>query len=599
MPPSIHALHVDDEPDFADVVADCLERESDRIEVSTETRVSDALNRLDDKEFDCIISDFNMPDRNGIEFLKTVRKSDPNLPFILFTGRGSEEIASDAISAGVTQYLQKETGIDQYTVLANQIINTVEKYRTEQELTETTQMLQTILDHMPTLLFTLDEKGIFTRGRGDALEDIGFQSRETVGKSVRELFADHPEMISAYERALEGNNIEELLEIGETVFQSWFQPLRTDEGDITGVVGLAVDITERRQREQELERQNDLFTKAQDIAQVSAWEYDVTSDEFIWTEQLYEMLSVSHDFEPTVRETFDFFHSDDQERVEAAYEQAIEDGAAWDIEARVITAAGVQRWVRVRGDPQSPDGEVTRIRGTIQDVTDRKEQENELRRQNERLEEFSKVVSHDLRNPLQVAKGHLEQVERTGSEESFQQTKQAHERIETIIEDVLSLARQGKSIGETATVQVDAVARDAWETVDTKDMSLSLYGNAEIDAERDRVQQLFENLFRNAAEHAGEDANVTVAPIDRMHTTTRTSQKTPSGFYVSDDGPGIPDDKKAEVFESGVTTVSDGTGFGLAIVAQIAEAHRWDYEALDSHRGGARFEFTERPVRSE
>jgi PAS domain S-box-containing protein len=131
-PEVIRVLHVDDDPDFQDVAATLLERADNRLVVETATRVSEALDRLASETFDCIVSDYDMPEQNGIEFLEAVRTTDPNLPFILFTGKGSEAIASDAISAGVSDYLQKQGGTDQYAVLANRIVNLVEKFRAEQ-----------------------------------------------------------------------------------------------------------------------------------------------------------------------------------------------------------------------------------------------------------------------------------------------------------------------------------------------------------------------------------------------------------------------------------------------------------------------------------
>lgn len=130
---SIQVLHVDDEPDFGPLVATFIERVDDRFEVLTTTGANDALDRLDD-DIDCIVSDFDMPDMNGLELLEVVREEYPDLPFILFTGKGSEEIASEAISRGVTDYHQKETSTDQYTVLANRIANEVERFRSNKAL---------------------------------------------------------------------------------------------------------------------------------------------------------------------------------------------------------------------------------------------------------------------------------------------------------------------------------------------------------------------------------------------------------------------------------------------------------------------------------
>ncbi|MEF8778349.1 MAG: response regulator, partial [Natronomonas sp.] len=132
----IRVLHVDDEPGFTDLAATYLERKDERITVRTETNAEDGLETLSEHDFDCIVSDFDMPGQNGIEFLETVRDASPDIPFILYTGKGSEEVASEAIRAGVTDYLQKGHGTDQYTLLANRIQNAVEQVRANQQATE-------------------------------------------------------------------------------------------------------------------------------------------------------------------------------------------------------------------------------------------------------------------------------------------------------------------------------------------------------------------------------------------------------------------------------------------------------------------------------
>ena len=132
--PPVRVLHVDDEPDFAELVTTFLERTDEAIEVVTEGDVDAALSRLSSAAIDCVVSDYQMPGRDGLDLLESVRAADPDLPFILFTGKGSEEIASEAISAGVTDYLQKGSGSDQFDILANRISNAVSRYRAERDL---------------------------------------------------------------------------------------------------------------------------------------------------------------------------------------------------------------------------------------------------------------------------------------------------------------------------------------------------------------------------------------------------------------------------------------------------------------------------------
>lgn len=127
-PEAIHILHVDDEPGFAELAAQLLEREDDRFEIVTETNATAGLDRLQSGDFDAVVSDYDMPEMDGLDFLQSVRDEFSDLPFILFTGKGSEEIAAEAITAGVTDYIQKQTGTDQYKILANRLVNVVERH---------------------------------------------------------------------------------------------------------------------------------------------------------------------------------------------------------------------------------------------------------------------------------------------------------------------------------------------------------------------------------------------------------------------------------------------------------------------------------------
>ncbi len=129
-PSSILVLHVDDDPGFRDVAEVVLSEEMENIVIESLPAASDGIERLDEGGIDCVISDYDMPGMNGLEFLEHVSERYPDLPFILFTGKGSEEVASDAISAGVTDYIQKGGGLDRFVLLANSIQNAVSHVRT-------------------------------------------------------------------------------------------------------------------------------------------------------------------------------------------------------------------------------------------------------------------------------------------------------------------------------------------------------------------------------------------------------------------------------------------------------------------------------------
>jgi len=230
------------------------------------------------------------------------------------------------------------------------------------------------------------------------------------------------------------------------------------------------------------------------------------------------------------------------------------------------------------------------------DITDQKHRERELRRQNERLDEFASIVSHDLRNPLNVAQGYLDLARETGGPGHFDQIAEAHDRMSRMIDELLSLARQGDIVGDAELVELRATAADAWAAVDTDDSVLAVDADLVLDADPDRLCDLLSNLFRNAVEHADAAVTVRVGEIPGDEPTEGScsagDEDDRRGFFVGDDGPGISSDERERVFESGYTTRENGTGYGLSIVEQIAEAHGWSVTVTDSESGGARFEFT-------
>jgi PAS domain S-box-containing protein len=237
--------------------------------------------------------------------------------------------------------------------------------------------------------------------------------------------------------------------------------------------------------------------------------------------------------------------------------------------------------------------------------------ERELTRQNERLEEFASVVSHDLRNPLEVVSGSLDLAARTGDQEHFDRAERAVERMDQLIEDLLSLAREGRRVTDCEEVDLATLARRCWATVATDSAQLQVNDSLELTASESRLRQLLENLFRNSVEHGStsnrmesgdsvEHGSTTSRPEadDSDPAVTITVGRLPDrrGFYVADDGPGIAPDEHDAVFGSGYSTADDGTGFGLAIVDRIADAHDWELSLTESDDGGARFEVVTDPA---
>ncbi|WP_423999496.1 PAS domain S-box protein [Haloarcula salina] len=833
----IRVLHVDDDPDLGDLVALHLERVHEDLTVYTERRAVDGLERLSAEPFDCVVSDHDMPGMGGLEFLRAVRDDHGDLPFILFTGKGNEEIASDAISAGVTEYLQKGIGTDQYTVLANRIERAVGERRAKTALEESERMLSTLISNLPGMVYRarneadwpmefvsdgaaelvgyrseaiergevswgglIDEsdadrlwqtvqtcikagepfevsyqvetadgetRWMWERGRvvdetDDGVELLeGFITDVTARKErERELTAEREfseKLINAIDDAfylvgtdgslirwndvvneVTGYTDEELasIDVWDLVAESHHDeigraiertlavghgsvevPLVTADGDkllyefrgsaiddrngeTIGVAGIGRDITERKRREQKRKQYETLVENVGDpmyvldpdstirmaneaMADHLGYDRDdivgsppnrfmpdedvqrgtdlirdlVRDDERTWGS--FEMRTVDADgtirinedkvaplfdddgafvgsvgvlretterkererelerYETIIEAVGDPVYTLDDEGVFTYVNEAIEDMTGHEpdalvgahistvmsdediargneliremlsdadrrnvtFETELVDDAGDSTPVEIHmALLPAPAGEFAGTAGVIRDISERKARERQLA-------EFASVVSHDLRNPLNVADGRISLARETGDLSHLDAAASATDRMSELIDDLLSLARQGATVGETSAVDVAAAASQAWGDVDTGEATLSKSGSVTVEADPARLRELFENLFRNAVEHGGSGGET---PDPLVITVGRTDD----GFYVADDGVGIPPSERCQVFERGYTTSERGTGFGLAIVREIAEAHGWSVDLAESEAGGARFAFT-------
>ncbi|MCU4718092.1 two-component system sensor histidine kinase NtrB [Halapricum hydrolyticum] len=278
-------------------------------------------------------------------------------------------------------------------------------------------------------------------------------------------------------------------------------------------------------------------------------------------------------------------HPNDVERVRKEFiSQVYQEGSGFTDDLTCLTKDGEEVPTEISGaalDAGEDGTDPTQMIAMLRDISDRVEHRRDLEEKIERLDRFASIVSHDLKNPLSIINGHVTLARENGDPEHFDAIEDAVDRMDEMLSELLQLTREGHLVGERTDIELEPLAREVWIDCELDPATLEIKSSRTLYADRDRLHELFANLFENAHTHGGETVTVRVGTLDRDDR---------NGFYVEDDGEGIPADEQDTVFEWGHTTTSDGTGFGLAIVAEIAEAHGWEITVYDAEAGGTRFE---------
>jgi len=278
-------------------------------------------------------------------------------------------------------------------------------------------------------------------------------------------------------------------------------------------------------------------------------------------------------------------HPNDVERVREEFlSQVYQKGSGFTDDLTCLTKDGETVPTEISGTAFNPDGEgtePTQMIAMLRDISDRVKHRRELEEKVDRLKQFAEIISHDLRNPLATVSGHAEMARETGDKEHFDAIEEAVAQMDEMLSDLLDLARQGDLLGERTAVELEPLVRRVWMECDLDAATLEVPSSTRFVADRNRIEEVFSNLFENTHTHCDAAVTVRVGSLEDGR-----------GFYFEDDGGGIPADQRETVFEWGHTTSRDGTGFGLAIVAEIVDAHGWQIDVCEAESGGARFEIT-------
>ncbi|MFC4407490.1 PAS domain-containing protein [Haloarchaeobius iranensis] len=615
MPDDLRVLCVDDDRDAGRRTAEYLQDAG--FDCLVATTGADALTRLGETRIDCVVSEYEMSGIDGLDLLAAVRGRRDRLPFIMFTSTGSESVASEAISAGVTDYLRK-SGTEARKLLRERIRNAVDQCRAERGLAETRGRLEGLHHHAVAIagahdretvvdqalvaadrILDFDVSGIYVLEDGrfvpltersyrpeddlptvdDGVLGHTYRQRESVlVRDVREdttAQPDQPEFRSAVSVPVGRYGVFQAISEEANAFTE------TDRELAELLVTHVTQAFDRLESEADLRRTNEQLQAILDNTAANIYIKDLDGRYELVNDSFRELLGLAPG-EAVGKTDFDLQDDAHAEEVHANDRLAVERGEAIQIEETGKFQGDERTYYSVKVPLYGGDGDPVGVCGISSDITELKQRERELQRQKERLDEFAHLVSHDLRSPLSVADGYLDLLGADVDHEYIGKIANAHERMERIIEGVLTLAREGREIGDRQPVSIRALATEAWETVETGAATLAVVDDTTLEADRDRLQQVFENLYRNALEHG--------APDDAHELTVTVGTLAADGFFVADDGVGVPESVQEELFEAGESSDPDGTGFGLAIVERVVTAHGWTVELVDSHDGGARFE---------
>ena len=420
-----------------------------------------------------------------------------------------------------------------------------------------------------------------------AFKDLtGYTEAEAIGRNCRFLQGEKtdPETVAQLRKAIDNEEpiTVEIRNYRKDGTPLWNEltvaPVYDADGDLVRYLGTQRDITDQKKRTQQLVAERNRIRAITNAIPDVTIVYDrkgnyrevLTGQESLLADDVSELVGSN---------VTDILELDVAETLIEGIQRSLDTETVQTVKY-ALDLAGKQTWFEGRIAPMPGDGRDEAV-VLARNITGRKERTQQLKRQNDRLDEFVSVVSHDLRNPLSVATGRLQLAKQECESEELAHVDAALDRMGALIDDLLALARQGESFTDIEPVKLAALVEDCWTTVKTMTASLAVEIDPEnsIRADVTQLKQVFENLMRNAIEHGGSDITVTVGELD-------------DGFYFEDSGDGIPGEERDSIFEAGYSTADAGTGLGLSIVDQVADAHGWTIRATESEAGGARFEIT-------
>ena len=566
----------------------------------------DSLGAVDSAEVDCLLC------------VDPLSKEYEAIPSVVLTD--TETIVNDARRSGA-RVLPKNT-LDRPEILLAQIEATVGARPSSSD----TDLTSAIMDTVEDVIYAFDEDGFLYWNR-QVSEITGLDDKLGSTHPIELFSGEDTGRLSSTINDCEPTRLPLTIEMalpasdGGAVPYEFTNSLLVEDGTTIGICGIGRNVSEYKDTLRTLER---LLEGTRDLmaaeGQIGVAETAVSAANEVLglshngiclaNEKRLEPIAYTDTVEtslgtiPTLETdslAWEVFESGEDRVYERVHEQERIHNPDTHLQSEMIFSLGEYGVLLAGSEEQSAfdDADIyfaKLLAAATESALDRAAKRTELERKNSQLEEFVGVVSHDVRNPLNVAEGSLELAIQTGDDGHLERVKESHRRVNEIIDGLLVLAREGNAVGETRPVVVGTVAEEAWTTVETGDATLVVGENRVVQADRNRLRQLFENAFRNSVEHSSTDSRNSSSSGDSVeHGSTNTQdsgvtvtvETSKNGFSISDDGPGMSADERAARLEAEFGTED---GFGLTIIRTIAEGHGWDLALHESDLGGLRIE---------
>jgi two-component system NtrC family sensor kinase len=617
----IRVLQVDDDHTILDVSKQIL-LDMGKFEIDSVTSVDDAIKKLSIERYDVVISDYKMSGKNGLDFLREIKEQQNDISFILFTGKGREEVAVEALNLGADSYINKNGSPETvYGELADALTKTVERNKSRKRLIESEskyrllveQSLQGIMIAQFSPFSILFANASMGRMLGYSPEELTSISSSEIGELI--YYEDRAVFFERFRNRLEGKTAKGSHEFravrkdGSIAWMEAFATLIEYEGK-PAVQTMFQDIDEHKKAQEILMKSEQRYRELANSLPEIIFETDTTGKIIFFNQRAYEITGFSPEELKKGISILSFVVPEQVEKVKESISNSMIGKNLGANEYLLLRKDGSTFPALVRTNPIISETKVKGMRGIVMDITDRKEMENKLEQYSKHLEELIEtrtlelrktqqqlvkserlaaigelagIVGHDLHNPLTDISNAANLLREKSGTISKMQFEEAFETIEKcifhsnkIINDLFDYSKE--IYLKTQESSPRTLVLDALDFIHVPE-NVKIINNVPeipiIKVDSERVTRVFINLIRNGIEAITKEGSITI-----------NCKNTQENIEISftDTGSGITSDLLPKIFSPIVTNKAHGVGFGLAICKRIIDAHAGTF-SIDTVEG--------------